>query len=70
MSTTTNPIVQRDKDMQPPLYAKRDIALARGEGVWLWDSDGASTVFLTGAGVAAVAWAMLALLTEEPRPSA
>ncbi|HEU5423083.1 MAG TPA: aspartate aminotransferase family protein, partial [Nitrolancea sp.] len=30
----------RDKDMQPPLYAKLDIALARGEGVWLWDIDG------------------------------
>jgi MFS family permease len=37
---------------------------------WLWDSDGASIVFLTGAGVAAVAWAMLALLPDEPRPSA
>lgn len=43
MSTTaseTNEIVARDKALQPPLYAKRDIALVRGEGVWLWDSDG------------------------------
>ena len=33
-------LVQRDKDLQPPLYAKRDIALVRGAGVTLWDSDG------------------------------
>jgi acetylornithine/LysW-gamma-L-lysine aminotransferase len=33
-------IVQRDRELQPPLYAKRDIALVRGEGVYLWDSDG------------------------------
>lgn len=33
-------IVQRDRDLQPPLYAKRDIALVRGEGAYLWDSDG------------------------------
>ncbi|HET9016569.1 MAG TPA: aspartate aminotransferase family protein [Thermomicrobiaceae bacterium] len=33
-------LVQRDKELQPPLYAKRDIALVRGEGVTLWDSDG------------------------------
>jgi acetylornithine/LysW-gamma-L-lysine aminotransferase len=31
---------QRDRDLQPPLYAKRDITLVRGEGVYLWDSDG------------------------------
>jgi len=37
---------------------------------WLWDRDGASTVFLTGGGLAAVAWAMLALLPQEPRASA
>jgi len=37
---------------------------------WLWDRDGAGTVFLTGAGLAAVAWAMLALLPQEPRASA
>ncbi|MDI3341960.1 MAG: aspartate aminotransferase family protein [Sphaerobacter sp.] len=33
-------IVQADKDLQPPLYAKRDLALVRGEGVYLWDADG------------------------------
>jgi MFS family permease len=32
---------------------------------WLWDRDGASAVFLTSAGVAAVALAMLTLLEEE-----
>ena len=37
---------------------------------WLWDRDGAGAVFVTGAGVAALAWAMLALLPEETRPSA
>ena len=36
----------------------------------LWDREGASTVFLTGAGIAALAWAMLALLPEDRRPSA
>ena len=38
--TTANSLVQRDANLQPPLYAKRDIALVRGEGVYLWDSDG------------------------------
>jgi MFS family permease len=33
---------------------------------WLWDREGASATFLTGAGVAAMAWAMLTLLPEEP----
>ena len=32
---------------------------------WLWDREGASAVFLTSAGVAAVALAMLTLLEEE-----
>jgi MFS family permease len=32
---------------------------------WLWDREGAGAVFVTGAGVAALAWAMLALLPEE-----
>ncbi len=36
----TAEIVQRDRDLQPPLYAKRDIALVRGDGAYLWDSDG------------------------------
>ena len=34
---------------------------------WLWDRQGASATFLTSAGVAAVALAMLSLLPEEPR---
>ncbi len=36
----TSEIVQRDRELQPPLYAKRDIALVRGDGAYLWDSDG------------------------------
>lgn len=36
----TTGIVARDKALQPPLYAKRGIALQRGEGVYLWDTDG------------------------------
>jgi MFS family permease len=37
---------------------------------WLWDREGASAVFLTGAAVAGLAWAMLALLPEDRAPSA
>lgn len=37
---TTESIAQLDTDAQIPLYAKRDIAIVRGEGVWLFDSDG------------------------------
>ena len=37
---------------------------------WLWDRHGAETVFLTSAAVAALAWAMLALLPGDPAPSA
>lgn len=37
---------------------------------WLWDREGASATFLTSAGVAAVAVAMLSLLEDERRPSA
>lgn len=36
---------------------------------WLWDREGASAVFITSAGIAAVAVAMLSLLPEERRPS-
>jgi MFS family permease len=32
---------------------------------WLWDREGASATFLTSAGVAAVALAMLSLLNDE-----
>jgi MFS family permease len=34
---------------------------------WLWDRDGSSATFLTSAGVAAAALAMLSLLPEESR---
>jgi MFS family permease len=37
---------------------------------WLWDREGAAAVFFTGAGIAALAWAMLALLPDEPRATA
>jgi LysW-gamma-L-lysine/LysW-L-ornithine aminotransferase len=33
-------IQQLENEHQPPLYAKREIALVRGEGVYLFDSDG------------------------------
>lgn len=33
----------------------------------IWDREGASAVFIAGAAVAAVAWAMLSLLPEETR---
>jgi LysW-gamma-L-lysine/LysW-L-ornithine aminotransferase len=35
-------ILAVDRDLQPPLYNKREIALVRGEGVTLWDADGNS----------------------------
>lgn len=37
---STTAILQLDESLQPPLYAKRGIVLVRGEGVWLYDSDG------------------------------
>ncbi|WP_038040098.1 aspartate aminotransferase family protein [Thermorudis peleae] len=36
----TDAVLAADQQLQPPLYAKRGIALVRGEGVWLWDSEG------------------------------
>ena len=33
-------IHQLENDHQPPLYAKREIAVVRGEGAYLFDSDG------------------------------
>jgi acetylornithine/LysW-gamma-L-lysine aminotransferase len=33
-------IQQLENDHQPPLYAKREIALVRGEGAYLFDSEG------------------------------
>ena len=35
-----NSIVAADRDLQPPLYAKRDLALVRGQGATLWDAEG------------------------------
>src|SRR5205085_7857481 len=35
----------------------------------LWDREGSSATFLTSAGIAAVALAMLSLLNEERRPA-
>ena len=35
---------------------------------WLWDRQGASATFLTSAGIAAVALAMLSLLVDDERP--
>ena len=32
--------VAADRDLQPPLYAKRDVVLTRGEGATLWDING------------------------------
>ena len=37
--TTTIEIIAADRTLQPPLYAKRDVVLARGAGATLWDSD-------------------------------
>jgi acetylornithine/LysW-gamma-L-lysine aminotransferase len=36
----TQTIVAHDRDLQPPLYAKRDVALVRGAGALLYDSEG------------------------------
>lgn len=41
-SSLNSAILEVDRDLQPPLYNKRDIALVRGEGVTLWDADGNS----------------------------
>ncbi len=43
MSTVTLDLaeIQRlETEHQPSLYAKRDIALVRGEGAYLYDTDG------------------------------
>jgi acetylornithine/LysW-gamma-L-lysine aminotransferase len=36
----TGSIAEIEEQYQIPLYKKRDIALVRGEGVYLWDADG------------------------------
>ncbi|MGC4106606.1 MAG: aspartate aminotransferase family protein [Thermomicrobiales bacterium] len=38
--TSVDTILEIEKTHQIPLYAKRDIALVRGEGAYLYDSDG------------------------------
>ena len=38
--TITTDIINADRTLQPPLYAKREVVLARGEGATLWDSEG------------------------------
>ncbi|HUG14763.1 MAG TPA: aspartate aminotransferase family protein [Thermomicrobiales bacterium] len=40
MNATTRTVSDIDRDLQPPLYAKRDVTLVRGEGALLWDSEG------------------------------
>lgn len=40
--STNSAILEVDRDLQPPLYNKREIALVRGEGVTLWDAEGNS----------------------------
>lgn len=39
-SLTTDQILDLERTKQIPLYAKRDIALVRGEGSYLYDADG------------------------------
>ncbi|TVR75562.1 MAG: aspartate aminotransferase family protein [Sphaerobacteraceae bacterium] len=39
MSTNLS-VIDLDRNLQPPLYAKRGLALVRGEGAYLYDSDG------------------------------
>src|SRR5579859_7517089 len=34
------PTIEYEGRLQIPLYRKRDIALVRGEGMYLWDEDG------------------------------
>ena len=41
-TSSNSAILEVDRDLQPPLYVKRDIALVRGEGVTLWDAEGNS----------------------------
>lgn len=38
--TANASIIDLDRDLQPGLYAKRGLALVRGEGAYLFDSDG------------------------------
>lgn len=38
--TTNTAITEIDRNLQPAMYAKRGIALVRGEGATLWDAEG------------------------------
>ena len=54
------------------LLAAALVLLASIAAGLIWDREGPSAVFIAGAAVAAVAWAMLSLLPKEsatfPRP--
>src|SRR5687768_10622517 len=40
MAIDTRDTVALDRDLQPALYAKRDLTLVRGQGATLWDAEG------------------------------
>lgn len=40
IETTNAGITEIDRDLQPPMYTKRGIALVCGEGATLWDAEG------------------------------
>jgi acetylornithine/succinyldiaminopimelate/putrescine aminotransferase len=40
MQLVERSIVEIEEEYRIPLYNKRDIALVRGEGVYLWDAEG------------------------------
>jgi LysW-gamma-L-lysine/LysW-L-ornithine aminotransferase len=44
MNPMTRPVSDIDRDLQPPLYAKREVTLVRGAGAVLWDSDGTAYI--------------------------
>ena len=39
-NVTNESITAIDRDLQPTMYAKRGLALVRGEGALLWDAEG------------------------------
>ncbi|CAN5624428.1 hypothetical protein BH23CHL2_BH23CHL2_14260 [soil metagenome] len=39
-TSTNEAITGIDRTLQPAMYAKRGVALVRGEGAVLWDADG------------------------------
>ena len=69
--TTTTDIIAADRNLQPPLYAKRDVALVRGEGATLWDSEGnASVDMMSNYGVNVLGHAHPAGTAAIPRQAA